>query len=799
MRLRSYLLTLILGILLPVLIFSAVMLVLFNRQTRAATEKGLVETARALSVAVDRELTASISVLRALATAGSLASGDLKAFDRRMRAVLAGQPGWENIRLYDPSGQQLLNTGRPFGQPLPRTANPELIAQAARDRTPAISNLFRGSVLGRPVVSVVVPVVSGDQVRYVLGMAFRPGVLSELLAKQGMPTGSIAALVDANGVFIARTREPGGSVGRPASPDFVAKMRALPDTAFRSVTIEGSPIYAGVSRSAVSAWTVEVAAPAAAVDGPLRASLWLLAGVDASCVVIALLVGLPIARRLRGSIHGLSRSARTFVEGQWVDVPPSGVSEIDEVVQGMERAHRERQQIEATTAATAAVGQELTKTLEPEQVMSRVVTSVHQLFGIPRVNLYQADEPPSQLICVATAGLGDPADWLGATLPWGSGTAGRAAVEQRTVSTRDLLRDPRITLPEWAVPRLQADRYRGATSVPLTAGGRVLGVLTLGYETDRTLTPRELRVLGVFADQAVIALRNSQLFEQERVARTAAEASERRARLLARLNQIVSSTLDMDEVLGQITRAATELMDAVFASFWVAAEGGERFEVRAWSSDVAARDFPLRSVGPREGIIAWVASERRSVNVADVFADDRFVALDWMRAHDLRSFIGVPVVHDGALLAVLGINGREPFALSGEDERLLEAFTVQAAIAIQNSRFVLALRAHQGRLETLLQVGREISHIQPTTSLLTSLAEVCSRLLDTDAVGFRLVEGDRLVLAATSGGADQIMAPQPNTIAEGLTGEVARTGQPLTVLDPSRDPRCLPFGREAAA
>ena len=799
MRLRSYLLVLIGGILLPVLLFSAVMLVLFDRQTRAATEKGLVETARALSVAVDRELTASISVLRALATADSLASGDLKTFHRRMRAVLVSQPGWENIRLYDASGQQRLNTSRPFGEPLPRTANPELLIQAVRDRAPAVSNLFRGSVLGRPVVSVVVPVLAGDRVRYVLGMAFRPSVLSELLGAQGMPAGSIAALIDANGVFIARTREPLRTVGQPASPDFVRKMRASPDTAFRSVTIEGNDIYAGVSRSALSSWTVEIWVPAAAVDGPLRVSLWALAGIDALSVVVALMVGIPIARRLRRSIHSLSRAARTFVDGQWVDVPASGVSEIDEVVRSMERADRERQQIEATTAATAAVGQELTKTLDPGQVTNQVVTSVYRLFDIPRVNLYRADDPARGLTCVAFAGTGDPAEWLGAVLPWGTGTAGRAAIEERTISTRDLLRDPRIALPGWAAPRLQSDRFRGATSIPLTAGGRVVGVLTLGYETERTLTPRELRALNMFADQAAIALRNSELFEQERGARTAAEASERRARLLARLNQVISSTLDPDEVLAHITRAATELMDATFASFWVATEDGEGFEVRAWSSDLAARDFPLRTVASRQGIVGWVATERRSVNVADVFADDRFVALDWMRAHDLRSFIGVPVIHDGALLAVLGINGRAPFVLGREDERLLEAFSVQAAIAIQNARFVLALRVHQGRLETLLQVGRDIARIQPTTSLLTSLAEAGSRLLDTDAVGFRLVEGDRLVLVATSGGADEIMAPEPNPIAEGLTGEVARTGEPLTVLDAANDARCLPYGREAAA
>ena len=48
-KIRSRLVLMILGTLIPILAFSGFMLVAFNRQTRHATERGLVETARALS------------------------------------------------------------------------------------------------------------------------------------------------------------------------------------------------------------------------------------------------------------------------------------------------------------------------------------------------------------------------------------------------------------------------------------------------------------------------------------------------------------------------------------------------------------------------------------------------------------------------------------------------------------------------------------------------------------------------------------------------------------------------------
>jgi two-component system cell cycle sensor histidine kinase/response regulator CckA len=796
MRLRSYLLTLILGILLPVLVFSAVMLVLFHRQTRAATEKGLLETVRALSVAVDRELSASISVLQALATADPLRTGDLTAFHGIATAVLVSQPAWEGIVLYDPSGQQLINTTHPLGDPLPMTADTDALARVVRTRAPVVSNLVTGRGFGRRVLGVVVPVLSDNRLRYVLRAVFRPQIVNDLLSRRQVPPGYIGGLIDGNHIIIARTRSPERFVGQPVTADFRGKLDTVREGVFRTVTMEGEGIYSAVSRSQVSGWTVALGVPVSVVEAPLKASLWWLAGIDALCVVTALLVGVPVARRVRRSIQGLSDAATSFVRGERVDVPRSQVREIDEVAQVIELASRERKRGDATAAALAAVGRELTTTLDLGQVTSRIVSAVRQVFIVRRVNLYTAEPVSGGLLCVATAGSGDQGEWVGRTVPPGMGTSGRALAERRMISSPDVIGDASVAVPDWIRDRMHDDRYRAVTSVPLIARDEVLGVLSLGYETGRDVTDDEARSVALFADQAAIAIQNGQIFEHERVARKAAESAEGRARTLARLNQVVSSSLDMEEVLRQIARAAAELMAVQFASFWVAVEGEEMLELRARSS-AAADDFPFTTAKYTEGVLGWVASHRRSVNVADVFSDGRFLALDWWRAHGLRSFVAIPITHDGALLAVLALNGQEPFQFTEEDERLLEAFVHQAAVAIQNARSVLELRNYQARLETLLQVSREISRIQPTTALLASLAQACGQLLDTDAVGFRVVEGDELVIAAIYGPADQVMTAPRLAMGEGLSGLVARTGELLAVSNPAQDPRSLEVDREA--
>ena len=101
------------------------------------------------------------------------------------------------------------------------------------------------------------------------------------------------------------------------------------------------------------------------------------------------------------------------------------------------------------------------------------------------------------------------------------------------------------------------------------------------------------------------------------------------------------------------------------------------------------------------------------------------------------------------------------------------------------------------RLETLLEVSRQLSRIQPLESLLGTIAEACGHLLDTDSVGIRVVDGDDLVLAAVYGDAQQAMPTPRIKIGESLTGLVAESGEPLVVWDPADDLRLTAAHREA--
>jgi two-component system, cell cycle sensor histidine kinase and response regulator CckA len=184
-----------------------------------------------------------------------------------------------------------------------------------------------------------------------------------------------------------------------------------------------------------------------------------------------------------------------------------------------------------------------------------------------------------------------------------------------------------------------------------------------------------------------------------------AAADRRLARLrgLARLSGIIASSLDLDQVLSEIARAAAQLMGAPAVGLWVADDARRILEPRAFSDEGLAATYPRRQVAFGEGLPGWVAAHRQPLVVADVFQDGRILAVDWFRQHGLRSAYILPIVYQDALLGVLAMNGRAPFDLDPEDRELLESFVGQAALAMRNARLYQEARGARDLLRSIAE------------------------------------------------------------------------------------------------
>ena len=92
--LRTYLIIFGLAIVVPVLLYSALILHRYTQSERASNERRALAIARALSADIDREITAIITTLEALATSPALATGtSWRSTCRRWRPCARARPG----------------------------------------------------------------------------------------------------------------------------------------------------------------------------------------------------------------------------------------------------------------------------------------------------------------------------------------------------------------------------------------------------------------------------------------------------------------------------------------------------------------------------------------------------------------------------------------------------------------------------------------------------------------------------------------------------------------------------------
>jgi PAS domain S-box-containing protein len=159
----------------------------------------------------------------------------------------------------------------------------------------------------------------------------------------------------------------------------------------------------------------------------------------------------------------------------------------------------------------------ITSLRDPDEVLARVVEESRRLLGSDGAHLTRIAEDGTYLVPVFVAGGMDEATeaWLRQTkFPLGGGINGLAAEEIRPIWTYDYGLDPRIPHEEDDVAVAKRLSLRAMAAAPLRApAGEVIGTLAISYREPREIAPDELDLLQGLADQAAIALTNSNLYE----------------------------------------------------------------------------------------------------------------------------------------------------------------------------------------------------------------------------------------------------------------------------------------------
>lgn len=367
---RTKLIHVVLTLVIPGWIAMAGVIFSFYQQERAHIIQNTIGISRALMAAVDRELVSTIAAAQVLAASPSLASDDLSRFHNEASALVPLGIG-NNFVITDASGQQLLNTLRPYGEPLPTLpGNADLRREMFASGKPSVGDLFVGPITKTPLVRIQVPVFRGGEIKYALGVGLALESFSEILQGQRLPPKWIAVILDKSGVIVARTHSPERFVGQKAASTALKAMSESRDGTVDFVSREGIPAIAAFSQSEISKWGVSIGIPVAEL--PLVSNSYLLAsGMGA---LVLLLIGFGFASyqssQIARAISGLIPPAVALGLGKAPKFPRLGIREADDVAQALDRTYHllRRRTAERDEALRNEVESQITTKIQDEFV-----------------------------------------------------------------------------------------------------------------------------------------------------------------------------------------------------------------------------------------------------------------------------------------------------------------------------------------------------------------------------------------------------------------------------------------------
>ncbi len=158
---------------------------------------------------------------------------------------------------------------------------------------------------------------------------------------------------------------------------------------------------------------------------------------------------------------------------------------------------------------------------------------------------------------------------------------------------------------------------------------------------------------------------------------------------LVRINGIINATLDIGKLLHVIMEVIKEIMNTEASTLLLYDEENRDLVFKVALGGAGSELTEKYRVGMGQGLAGWVAENRKTAYVDDVYSDERFDPnYDRQTGFVTRSLLSAPLLFKGRLLGVIqAINPVSGEGFSENDIELFEVFADQASLAVQNAIF----------------------------------------------------------------------------------------------------------------
>ncbi len=324
---------------------------------------------------------------------------------------------------------------------------------------------------------------------------------------------------------------------------------------------------------------------------------------------------------------------------------------------------------------------------------------------------------------------------------------------------RLVLGDHLVHIPDFKAASVREDHEltrgtRDATGirtslwVPLRKDGVLLGCISAFRLEVCPFSKNEVALLENFAAQAVIAMENARLINEQR------EALEQQTATAEVLQVINASPGDLTPVFDAILEKAHHLCDVAVGSLSIYLNGFvHTAATRGFSEEYQALlRPPYPAIGSHQTLMRGGLSRQtpdfRAHPVSPEMASSRY-HLDRM---NLRTGLWVPLRKDGTALGCISAYRDKVQPFSEKEIALLENFAAQAVIAMENARLINeqreALEQQTAMADVLRAINATPGELGPVFDV---IGEKAIKLCDAAAGALMLPDGDRFRAVALGG------------------------------------------------
>ena len=258
--------------------------------------------------------------------------------------------------------------------------------------------------------------------------------------------------------------------------------------------------------------------------------------------------------------------------------------------------------------------------------------------------------------------------------------------------------------------------------------------------------------------------------------------------ILAELGREVTSVLDLSALLAKIPNLISRLTSFTVFSVYLLHDEREELSI-AYAVGYPEEIVKHFTLQVSQGIVGTAIAEQRPILLNDVDADPRYLAV----VPGAKSQLAVPLRHKGKVIGALNLLSDKLGAFTERDEWILRQFGAHVAQAIVTARLFESEREYATTLETMADVGREMSAILDLNELLTRLAHLLKRVIDYHIFGIALLneESQMLEMKVAIQYGDSATAHAPVKLGEGLVGHAALHKEVVLVADVRKDSRYI--------